>query len=202
MIDESQTYSDGTLRPVDGNTGQADIQPAKKNRRGRVKGSKNKPKTPPTQPATEPATDNPEQKQTLRDFAQSILNTEEYRESVRKRAKEGKLTPAESKWLIEAGQAPQEKKVEGWRAMFSVATEQELVLLADLMRRAQAAGLILKTPDQARKARKKRQSVITGAAETAAQDQKQGDQGQAAAQQLASTREPMPGDVVIPGKEG
>lgn len=117
-------------------------QPDKPRRRGRPKGSVNKPKTPATQPVTEPATDTPSEAVSLREFAQSILNTKEYRDGLRDRAKTGRLSPAESRWLIEAGQTPAEKKREGWQGLIAVATEEELVLLADLMRRAIAAGII------------------------------------------------------------
>jgi hypothetical protein len=149
MIDESQTYSDGTLRPVSdaGLTDQyrevgmdqpalrePDTQPVKRKRGGRVKGSKNKPKNAPEQPVTEAEV------KSLREFIREITTGEEFRDALKTRIKTGKLSPGESRMVEKILDAPVEKKKEGWQRMLAVATEQERVLLADLFRRAIAQG--------------------------------------------------------------
>ena len=116
-----------------GGANEADMEPVKRKRGGRVKGSKNKPKTQPEQPVTEP------EAKSLREFISEITTGEEFRESLKTRLKSGKLSPGESRLVEKILDAPVEKKKEGWQELLAVATEDELVLLADLMRRAIAA---------------------------------------------------------------
>jgi hypothetical protein len=122
-------------------------EPVKKKRGGRVKGSKNKPKNPQTEAVTEPDA------KSLREFIREITTGEEFRNALKARIKDGKLNAGESRLVEKILDSPVERKKEQWQEMLAVATEQELVLLADLMRRAIAArGTIKPKRVQTRKA--------------------------------------------------
>ena len=109
---------------------QPDIEPVKKKRGGRIKGSKNKPKTQPTEPVTEADA------KSLREFIREITTGEDFRNGLKDRLKTGKLTAGESRLVEKILDSPVERKKEGWQELIAVATEPELVLLADLMQRA------------------------------------------------------------------
>lgn len=132
---------------------EAVTEPAKRKRGGRVKGSKNKPKDKPTEPVTEADA------KSLREFIREITTGEEFRNGLKDRLKTGKLTAGESRLVEKILDSPVEKKKEGWQELIAVATEAELVLLADLMRRAIAARGTIKPKSPTRKRESVRDAV-------------------------------------------
>jgi len=87
-------------------------------------------------------TDEPRSK-TLEEFARDVLADPEYQRSVEARAKSGKLTPAESRMLLEVGRRQQEvdalKPRPPMAAAVAQMNEQELQMFANLARRMIAA---------------------------------------------------------------
>ena len=77
----------------------------------------------------------------LRVFARDLLDDPAVREAVKWRAKEGRLSATEFAWLREqAAQAPTETKSkdgEGWSRLVETASEVELVIIANVLRRSQ-----------------------------------------------------------------
>lgn len=130
---------------------------------GRPKGSKDTkprkmPEKPPVlpEPPTSPPSEQPEGVGggTLADIAQGILSDPEYRKSLKTRALAGRLTPMESRWLFQQGQAPVEKKTEPWEKLIAEATPEELDTIAFALRRS----LAVKTPKSGRKVGRSRRA--------------------------------------------
>jgi len=68
-------------------------------------------------------------------FAVGLVNSPEYRESLRQRAKAGRLAPAEARLLVETAKtaAPEKKKGGGMREAIEYMTGDELQVFARLM---------------------------------------------------------------------
>ena len=68
-------------------------------------------------------------------FAVGLVNSPEYRESLRQRARTGRLAPAEARLLVETAKtaAPEKKKDGGMREAIEYMTSDELQMFARLM---------------------------------------------------------------------
>jgi len=77
---------------------------------------------------------------TLEQFAKDVLADEAYRESLLQRSRTGKLTPAESRMLLEAGRRQQQEDANKPKSpvqkMVDVATKFELDVWLNVARRA------------------------------------------------------------------
>src|SRR2546425_948693 len=81
--------------------------------------------------------------ETIQKFARSILDDPDYRDSLRQRAKSGRLTPAESNLLITMGMTGEPTKKPGKSYMqwaMEIARPEEIRVIADVARRAIAAA--------------------------------------------------------------
>jgi len=77
----------------------------------------------------------------LEEFARDVLADPSYQRSVQERAKAGRLTPAESRMLLEAGRRQQEQDAANKpktpaKTMVQACTPEELDVLVDVCRRA------------------------------------------------------------------
>ena len=86
-------------------------------------------------------TESPKDEIDLRVFARDLLDDPAVRAAVTWRAREGKLSASEFGWLREqASRAPTEKKKsedEGWQRMMETASEAELAIVANMLRRCE-----------------------------------------------------------------
>ncbi len=75
--------------------------------------------------------------QTVEQFAASVLNSEEYRASLRARAISGRLLPVEARMLADMAKTePEQKRPSQWRTILEVATPVETEMIANISRRA------------------------------------------------------------------
>jgi len=75
--------------------------------------------------------------QEIKVFARNILDSDEYRQSVKDRAMTGRLLPVEMKMLVELGQTSEPvKRPSQWVTIFKAAKPIEVEMISNICRRA------------------------------------------------------------------